>query len=136
MREIRELTSSGLWKYVPGELNPADLPSRGCQAKQMLDSRWWERPDWLRETSDNWPKLTGKVDENEVGGELRRSAQVTVLNTEEKTDYNYLEKFSSYNKLIRFLTIMLRFKNFKLKIENYTGNRLTCQEIFQTELSF
>ena len=69
---------------MPGELNPADLPSRGCQAKQMLDSHWWEGPDWLRETSDNWTKLTGKVDENEIGGELRRSAQVTLLNTEKR----------------------------------------------------
>ena len=34
VREIRKLISLGTWKYVAGELNPADLLSRGRNAKE------------------------------------------------------------------------------------------------------
>ncbi|XP_076283978.1 uncharacterized protein LOC143210727 [Lasioglossum baleicum] len=134
VREIRLLTSFGTWRYVPGELNPADLPSRGCQAKQLFDSRWWEGPNWLREAQDHWPSLSDKVDEDEVNGELKKSAQISMLNPGRETEFNVAERFSSYNKMIRFLAIMLRFKNFKLKKDSNIGTRITYQEMYQAEL--
>ncbi|GFY14740.1 integrase catalytic domain-containing protein [Trichonephila clavipes] len=50
VKEIRQLTRGHLWKHVPGNLNIADLLSRGCSPQQMLISRWWEGPLWLRES--------------------------------------------------------------------------------------
>ena len=98
VKEIR--LNNLLGGYVPGELNPADLPSRGCQAKQLLDSRWWEGTDWLRREETDWPCLGAQVDEDEVGVEMRRSAQIAMLNIDDHVNFEIVDRFSSYDKMI------------------------------------
>ncbi|GFT84326.1 integrase_H2C2 domain-containing protein [Trichonephila clavipes] len=70
VKEIRQLTRGHLWKHVPGNLNIADLLSRGCSPQQMLISRWWEGPLWLRESPEYWPLGETPGDSEEV--ELER----------------------------------------------------------------
>ena len=135
VREIRRLTAAATWRHVPGDANPADLPSRGCHAKQLLDSRWWEGPKWLSDAYKDWPNPSSNIDEDEVRGELKKSAQITMLSATEQ-DQKIIEKFSSYNKLIRFFAIMVRFKNFKLKLKNSESKRITYQEMLGVELKF
>ena len=36
VKEIREISESKQWRHIPGYLNPADLPSRGCTVNQLL----------------------------------------------------------------------------------------------------
>ena len=76
-KEIREISESKQWRHIPGYLNPADLPSRGCTVNQLLTSRWWEGPDWLRESKEKWPTTNeNSVDETEVNSELKKSIQI------------------------------------------------------------
>ena len=48
MNEIRSLVPSGCWYHCPGEQNPADLPSRGVNLSQLIDSTlWMTGPPWI-----------------------------------------------------------------------------------------
>ena len=74
VKEIRALTESQQWRYVPGSLNPADLPSRGCSVDQFVESKWWEGPAWLSKNRDEWPATEFNVDESAVNMGLRKGA--------------------------------------------------------------
>lgn len=41
INEITDLTEPQSWRYIPTNLNPADIGSRGCNANQLWDSDMW-----------------------------------------------------------------------------------------------
>lgn len=45
---VKKFTSVNDWRHVPGKMNPADLPTRGCSSAQLLRDKWWEGPAWLK----------------------------------------------------------------------------------------
>ncbi|GFV82586.1 DUF5641 domain-containing protein [Trichonephila clavipes] len=100
VKEIRQLTRGHLWKHVPGNLNIADLLSRGCSPQQMLISRWWEGPLWLRESPEYWPLRETPGDSEEV--ELERK-KLKVVNIDLSRDAPpwHLYAISDYSKMIR-----------------------------------
>jgi len=56
--EIRRLSDKEVWQYCPGRLNPADLPSRGITAAELIEQMlWWQGPDFLRESILSWPSI-------------------------------------------------------------------------------
>ncbi|XP_011858839.1 PREDICTED: uncharacterized protein LOC105556364 [Vollenhovia emeryi] len=73
VKEIRLLSDPNHWRHVPGSMNPADLPSRGCGAKQLLESRWWEGPAWLRLPRNQWPSTDCTRNETEIDSEIKKS---------------------------------------------------------------
>ncbi|XP_043479022.1 uncharacterized protein LOC122509221 [Leptopilina heterotoma] len=108
VKEIRKLTNIENWKYVPGENNPADLPSRGCNPLQLVASKWWLGPEWLKKPENDWPSAREKINEVEVEREVKKSATVNMVN-HESNEININSIFSSYTKLIRFIAWVRRF---------------------------
>lgn len=65
-----------------------------------------------------------------------RSAQLTMLNVNDEVNFDIVDKFSSYNQMIRFFAIMLKFKNYKISGEFTNGIKLTFKEIQNPETQF
>ena len=41
VQEIRESTTPASWNFCPGEQNPADIPSRGLTASELVTEDKW-----------------------------------------------------------------------------------------------
>jgi len=82
VKTILSLTDVKDWRHVPGKSNPADLPSRGCSPSELLSSKWWEGPSWLKNSEEDWPTSSQNLDEEEVNKEKRKTVATCVVATE------------------------------------------------------
>lgn len=109
---VKEICSSSLvsqWNFVPGKMNPADLPSRGCSPSQLLSCCWWEGPDWLRKSAEHWPThFEPEADEDLVTSEKKKSTIARMEAVEVENPW-YVTRYSSYTKNLRLLGWILRF---------------------------
>ncbi|XP_044766589.1 uncharacterized protein LOC123322673 [Coccinella septempunctata] len=111
VEEIRRLTPLENWHHIPGSRNPADLPSRGCSPTHLLESKWWEGPDWLYQQKSGWPmtkQLT--TDEGEILREKKKTVK-TLLDKDASTADFHLDHFSDYPKTVRMVAWIFRFGN-------------------------
>ncbi|XP_057379646.1 uncharacterized protein LOC130701871 [Daphnia carinata] len=53
--EIQTLTQPEEWRFVPGKTNPSDIATRSAIGEEGLPPRWWNGPNFLHETEENWP---------------------------------------------------------------------------------
>ncbi|GFS74317.1 integrase catalytic domain-containing protein [Trichonephila clavipes] len=98
VKEIRQLTQIQSWKYVPGNMNIADLLSRVCSPRQMLSSRWWEGTSWLKQNSEYWPDGEISCEPQEVNVERKKTKNANVDLANDAPD-----------KMIRVFAWILRF---------------------------
>lgn len=56
INEITNNSDPNSWNYVPTDMNPADIGSRGLNAAQLQSSLlWWGGPHFLHQTDVQWP---------------------------------------------------------------------------------
>ncbi|XP_076247890.1 uncharacterized protein LOC143187553 [Calliopsis andreniformis] len=136
VKEIRKLSDPKQWGHVPGRVNPADLPSRGCAIDQLIIFRWWEGPNWLHMASENWPNSESNYDEEEINKELKKTkAENIALMALEKVISWYIEISSSYTKTVRIVAWMKRFCfNCRTGLEFRKKQDLSLEEIKDTEV--
>ncbi|GFX86553.1 integrase catalytic domain-containing protein [Trichonephila clavipes] len=127
VKEIRLLTKTHSWKHVPGNMNPADLLSRGCSPYKLLKSKWWEGPAWLKENSENWP--TGEIIDQPSEIDVKRR-KIKIVNIDLANDAPllwHLHNISNYSKMIKVFGWILRFIN---------NCRKPCDKCTEPVLSF
>ena len=105
-------------KHCPSEINPADIPSRGASGDKLATNKlWWNGPS----PEGQWPRVDvfppSEITEVEV---VKRSGAITHVlvsssgscvdqrvSLEEIIDCT---KYSSFNKLLRVIGFVLKFK--------------------------
>ncbi|GFW16694.1 integrase catalytic domain-containing protein [Trichonephila clavipes] len=91
-------------------MNIADLLSRGCSPRQMLNSRWWEGPSWLKQNSEYWPDGEISCEPQEVNVERKKTKNVNVDLANDAPPL-LICNVSDYDKMIRVFAWILRFVN-------------------------
>ncbi|GBN28275.1 hypothetical protein AVEN_260534-1 [Araneus ventricosus] len=128
VKEIRELTGCYSWRHVPGNMYISDILS--CR-QQMLNSKWWEGPSWLKENPESCPVSDIICQPKEVDIEKRKSKLVN-MNLTEDTPPWYAERVSDYDKMIRVFAWILRFVN-NCKVVN---GKCKDSELSQSEIEY
>ena len=111
---IREHTTASQWSHVPGVDNPADLPTRGCSAQDLLQGKirekWLHGPEWLKLPKSKWPNNQKFSDTEEVRKELKTSCLLLpAVNTASKLETRFLKAtYLDYYKVQNFLLYLLR----------------------------
>lgn len=109
--EIQGIVDKNNWNYVRSAEDPADLISRRTDAETLRQSQlWWHGPSWLA----GW----SAADREDFETNEEKSQKVIVMHSEAFISepkftvkdlatpgkyFNVLEKFSSFNKLVRVL---------------------------------
>ena len=137
--EIRRLTKCEQWQHCPGDINPADIPSRGASGDKLAASKiWWKGPEFLQLPENHWPSADvfppSEITESEVVKSPGAITHVLVNTTDGKPDQARLDeiiectKYSSLNKLLRVTGIVLKFKNSLQNCHQGEGMELPVQK--------
>ena len=111
VNEILSLTNKEQWKHCPGEMNPADLGSRGVLATQLKEIvLWWEGPECLRKPQADWPKLSRLENDESVEAERKVSSLAVPVNKPQGIGSMIeLSKHSNLLKLLRVTALVVKF---------------------------
>jgi hypothetical protein len=126
--EITGLTSCDQWRHVPGEMNFADVASRGCYPKGLIAQKWWEGPAWLK-NEDQWPENQYSVNEELVFAEMQKASIIElVVQAPRELDTWYLPT-SSFSTNVRILAYIRRF----CRRKKYASKKLSFEEYQEAE---
>lgn len=122
VREIKLITKHVKFRYIPTDLNPADIPTRGMTCLELRSSKlWWHGPEFLFEQEELWPEncIIETVDDVEFENECDNSEVLTV-NCSNFVGSPFgidIKRFSSLYRLLRVTAYLFRLVD-RCKIKN------------------
>ena len=127
--EILELTEENQWRHIPGNMNVADMLTRGVMDPLKLNSSdWFTGPEFLKKEETEWPNesVPALCDED---CEIKRRTLLVALNlvVSETIDP---ARISSWTRLRRVAAWVLRFyENTKQKEKEKRNLSQTLQVV-------
>ena len=123
LAQIRLKSETSAWFYIPTDINPADLPSRGCLPHELVGNRLWSNgPEFLSDRSfDDYAMFERNMQTSGVRGEDPEQKRATVsgenvlATTEERAvgvnlhNLFNLEHFNDLERLLRITAYVVRF---------------------------
>ncbi|XP_055591487.1 uncharacterized protein LOC129743477 [Uranotaenia lowii] len=129
--KIQTATENCVWRHVPGIQNPADLISRGLNPDQIQDSNlWWKGPEWLLQ--NHYPNQPSNFSTEGVDAEVRH-VTANLATSQDDFGMDYVNKFSSFTKLVRCTAYWMRLMRILKKSEPNPRSLLTVAEIREAE---
>ena len=107
LNEIRISTDIDQWRFIPGELNPADDATRYLPLSSTCDSKWLLGPHFLKEDENNWPNQIDATDKEQPD-----DVNINVTNVKPPSPkFIHWENYSSWITLVRHVTWLLKLKS-------------------------
>lgn len=138
--EIQDHSKPNQWRHVPGEDNPADIPSRGLKVRDLVQSsRFYEGPSFLLQSMDQWPETKLDLDKKNIPAyEHRSQALICVVKGEVG---RFLISRASVGSLwdgwltyLRRMNLLLRIQ-ISWKLFRYSHKELAKQVFSDTKFS-
>ena len=132
---IQDLTNMFKWRHIPGNMNPADIISRGLMPQEMKDCAiWWNGPEFFRLPKSEWPEsiITVNEDDPEIAEEMKKVLTSTTVSN----FFVYIENHrSSANKTRNIFAYIWRFvNNVRKRRDNRQIGGLTIEEMQNAEI--
>lgn len=125
VEEIHKLTERSAWKFGPGKENPADIPPRSCNVKDLINNTlWWKGPSYLRGPSDSWPRVPTHLETEGAREELKKCPPLIT--------YTLANPSIQLNKATVNLEKVMEINRYgsKLRLLRITATILVATEIF------
>ena len=135
---IRDMTSQSTWKYCPTTSNPADLITRGMDAKAFISKQqyWNQGPSWLMKPTQGWPSVTEtKLQDSTENYTESQSISVNLASPQKSTNLlNAIDitKYRTLNKTLRVTALVIHFTA-KLR-EKTKSNTVTAIHMKHTRI--
>ena len=144
------MTLKDSWRHCSGELNPADIPSRGQSAKILsVNSVWWNGPSFFQQPEEEWPKpqywKTVLEESDQVLCEVKKNVpEIThaTLNTSEDDPPTKVgtiidsTRYSSSTKLLRIPAFVLKFiAKLKNRMKSQKKRKLVPKEVTALDIN-
>ncbi|XP_059097294.1 uncharacterized protein LOC131891683 [Tigriopus californicus] len=131
---IRKRTEVDQWHHVPGDLNPADVASRGMNIHDFIRCKEWKfGPEFLRLDKSTWPIHGVIPDLNDQDPEVKKPI---VISAETKLDpdasIQLIESMSDFRRLVWTVCGLIKIQQ---KCRGLVPNKSTLEEHNEAELS-